>query len=97
MWVSETKKEGKVEFQGAVIKEQGQTFGIVIVKPTVLNSPSSREEMTAFGIRAFGPMPIVLMAQDSKGVPTYSGRTDIVRFLANIFVDQIPWTKYTIS
>ena len=86
-----------MEFQGAVIKEQGQTFGIVIVKPSVLNSPSGCNEMVAFGVRAFGAMPVVLMAQDSKGTPTYFGRPDIVSFLANVFVKQIPWKKYTIS
>ena len=86
-----------MEFQGAVIEEQRQTFGIVIVKQSVLNSPSDRDGMVAFGVRAFGAMPIVLMAQDSKGVPTYFGRDDIVRFLANVFIDQIPWKKYTIS
>jgi hypothetical protein len=53
--------------------------------------------MVAFGVRAFGAMPIVLMAQDSKGTPTYFGRPDIVSFLANVFVEQIPWMKYTIS
>jgi hypothetical protein len=86
-----------MEFQAAVIEEQRQTFGIVIVKPSVLNSPSDREEMVVFGVRAFGAMPIVLMAQDSRGVPTYFGRDDIVRFLANVFIDQIPWKKYTIT
>jgi hypothetical protein len=37
------------------------------------------------------------MAQDSRGVPTYQGRPDIVRFLSNIFVEQIPWQRYTLS
>ena len=86
-----------MEFQGAVIEEQRQTFGIVIVKQSVLNSPSDRDEMVNFGVRAFGAMPIVLMAQDSRGTPTYFGRDDIVRFLANVFVEQIPWKKYTIA
>lgn len=84
-------------FQGAIVREQGVTFGIIIVKSYVLNSPSDRENMIRFGLRAFGSMPIVLMTQDSSGRPTYYGRTDIVNFLANVFVEQIPWKEYTIS
>ena len=35
------------------------------------------------------------MAQDSRGIPTYDGRTDIVRFLAKINPARIPWKHYT--
>ena len=86
-----------MKFQGAVVKEQGVTFGIVIVKPHVLNSSQSTEEMIQFGIRAFGPIPIVLMAQDARGIPTYKGRRDIVKFLANIDFRRIPWKEYTLA
>ena len=86
-----------MQFEGAVITEQGVTFGIIVVKQHVLSCPSAQDEMRRFGLGAFGPMPIVLMAQDSHGTPTYQGRTDIVKFLANIFVEQIPWQQYTLS
>lgn len=85
-----------MQFEGGVITEQGVTFGIIIVRPHVLSSPSAQDEMRKFGLRAFGPMPIILMAQDSRGTPTYQGRTDIVNFLANIFFEQIPWQRYTL-
>ena len=42
-------------------------------------------------------IPIILMAQNNRGVPTYDGRSDIVRFLANIHPARIPWKKYTLS
>jgi len=35
------------------------------------------------------------MTQNSRGVPTYCGRKDIVDFLANIDFRRIPWKKYT--
>jgi hypothetical protein len=85
------------QFEGAKITEQGVTFGIVIVKPHVLQSTQDQIGMRALGTQAFGPIPIILMAQDSRGVPTYQGRPDIVRFLSNIFVEQIPWQRYTLS
>ncbi|MHB8339797.1 MAG: hypothetical protein ACYDB7_01320 [Mycobacteriales bacterium] len=86
-----------MQFQGAVVKEQGTTFGIIIVKPPVLTSPLRQSEWRAFGTRAFGLMPIVLMAQDSRGVPTYVGRRDIVAFLSKVFIQQIPWKRYSVS
>jgi hypothetical protein len=85
-----------VQFEGALIKEQGVTFGIIVVKQHVLHSPSEREKMMQFGVRAFGPIPIILMAQDSRGTPTYYGRKDITRFLANVHPSRIPWKRYTI-
>jgi len=86
-----------MKFQGALVKEQGVTFGIVIVKPHVLNTPSEADSMRAFGSRAFGPVPIILMAQNSRGVPTYLGRRDIVKFLSRVPMQAIPWREYTLS
>jgi hypothetical protein len=84
-------------FQGAVLKEQGATFAIVIVKPHVLNN--KLEALKAIGTfqPIFSGVPIVLMAQDSRGVPKYYGRKDIVRFLANMPLRAIPWKEYTIQ
>ena len=86
-----------MRFQGAVVQEQGVTFGIVIVKPSVLNSPSSRDSMQEFGVQAFGFMPIVLMAQNSRGIPTYWGRKDIVNFFSRVPVHCIPWREYSVA
>lgn len=86
-----------MKFQGALIKQQGVTFAIIIVKPHVLDIPSEANSMRAFGTRAFGPVPIILMAQDSRGIPTYSGRRDIVKFLTRVPIQAIPWRAYTVS
>jgi hypothetical protein len=86
-----------MQFEGAKVTEQGVTFGIVIVKPSVLSDSREQMRARALGTQAFGPVPIVLMAQDGRGVPTYHGRPDIVRFLSNILVEQIPWQRYTLS
>lgn len=86
-----------MKFQGAVIKEQGVTFAVVIVKKSVLNSSTE----TAQTIQSFQPlfrgMPVVLMAQDSNGIPTYYGRRDISEFMANIPLSAIPWKEYTVG
>jgi hypothetical protein len=84
-------------FDGAVVKEQGVTFGIYVVQPQVLDNAAQATDARRFFMRALGAMPVVLMAQDSRGVPTYSGRRDIVEFLANIEMSRIPWKTYTVN
>lgn len=86
-----------MQFDGALIKEQGVTFALVVVKRHVLNNSIEREEARTAFSRYFPPgIPIILMAQDSRGIPTYHGRKDIVRFLANIHPSRIPWKRYTV-
>lgn len=86
-----------MQFDGAVVKEQGITFGIIIVKPFILQNTNEAQKMRNFGIRAFGAMPIILASQNSGGRFTYNGRPDIVKFLAKISPTRIPWKHYTID
>lgn len=79
---------------GAVIIEQGVTFAVFSVKPSVTRytarAVQARRELAQF----FPNMPIILMSQDESGAPHYYGRRDIVEFLYSIRVDQIPWKEY---
>ncbi len=84
-----------MKFQGALIKEQGITFGIAIVRTAVLRS-SDRDEARQTFSRIFGA-PAVLMAQDSRGVAEFYGRLDIVNYLSNISIAQIPWREYRLQ
>ena len=85
-----------MSFDGALIKEQGVTFAVVCVKPSVLCN-SEKEKIRNKFSSFFGFVPTVLMAQNSKGIPRYDGRSDIVRFLSHIHPAQIPWKRYTLS
>lgn len=85
-----------MQLEGAVIREQGQNFAIVVVKPYVLNS-AERDSVSQEFSKYFPGMPIILMAQNSKGIPTYYGRKDIVAFLAKLHVSQIQWKRYTFN
>ncbi len=86
-----------MKLQGAVIKEQGVTFAIVIVKQFVIQSQIEFQKAIASMSSYFPGMPLVLMAQDNSGIPTYKGRKNIVNFLANLHPSQIPWKEYTFS
>lgn len=85
-------------FDGAIIKEQGLTFGIAIVKLSALSQTSQQKDslINEFS-NIFGGIPTVLMAQDNRGIPKYYGRTDIVNFLAKVHPTRIPWKRYTLN
>lgn len=85
-----------MQVEGAVIREQGVTFAVVVVKPHILQNDQSARKTIAGLIPAFR-MPVVLMAQASDGCPRYYGRKDIARFLANVPLGAIPWRQYTIN
>jgi hypothetical protein len=84
-------------FDAALIKEQGVSFAVVTVKRGVITQSSPREQARAQFSRSFGGVPVVLMEQDTSGTPTYHGRTDLVKLLANCFVEQLPWSRYRLN
>ena len=86
-----------IKVQGAVIKEQGVSFAITVVKRHVLNSQMQSQQTAQSFQPLFPGMPIVLMGQDSRGTPTYWGRRDIVAFLRNVNPGRIPWKEYTFN
>jgi len=85
------------QFEGAVIREQGVTFAIVVVRQSVLQSTTEANRAIQSFQPAFPGMPVVLMAQDGHGRPTYSGRRDLSQFMANVPLQAVPWKRYTIN
>jgi hypothetical protein len=87
-----------LQFEGSVVVEQGVKFAIVVVKEHVINNSIEADKaIQTFERQVFPGIPVVLMAQDSRGRPKYRGRRDLVNFLANIDYRRIPWNKYTLS
>lgn len=84
-----------MRIQGAVIKEQGVTFAVVIVKHHVLNMTSEANQAIDGFQPLFPGIPLVLMAQDFRGTPTYYGRRDLVDFMANVPLSVIPWREFS--
>lgn len=84
-------------FDGAVISEQGVTFGIMVVKRHVLDDASRRDRLITEGTRVFGGIPTILMAQKPGGRARYYGRSDIVRFMARVPLSAVPWKRYRIA
>jgi hypothetical protein len=83
-------------FEGAVIREQGVTFALVVVKHHIVQSRSEAAEAISSFRPCFPGVPIVLVGQDGRGVPTYCGRPDIARFMASVPMNAVPWKRYTV-
>jgi hypothetical protein len=82
-----------VEFTAAIVKEQGVRFVVALVRQQAMQ-PANRESTRQSVSSIFPGDLVVLCAQDSRGVPSYFGRPDIVKFLANIHIGQLPWKRY---
>ncbi len=84
-----------MSFDAALVREQGVTFAVVAVKSHVVTTDLTRREaMTSFGTH-FPGVPVVLMAQDGGGRPTFWGRPDIVRFLSHVPLGALPWRRFS--
>lgn len=86
-----------MQLEGAVIKEQGQTFAVVVVKRHVTENRYEANNAIESFSRCFPGMPIVLMSQDARGRPTYFGRRDIANFLSGVPMNAIPWKRFTFN
>ena len=86
-----------MQFDGAVVREQGVTFAIVVVKRHVLDNRNVADATIRGFWPAFPGLPIVLMGEDNLGRATYHGRSDITRFLAQVPKSCIPWKRYSLN
>ena len=85
-----------MRIKGALIRERGVRFAIVVVKRHILNSQVQSQQIINSMMPVFG-VPVVLMAQNHRGVPTYKGRRDLVRFLSRVPMETIPWREFTVN
>lgn len=88
-------EEERIDFRGALINEQGITFAVVEVEPSLLDA--GEEAIKAERARyepVFRNKPIILAARGADGRARYSGRPDIVRFLISSGWSRIPWKRY---
>jgi hypothetical protein len=83
--------------QGAIIREQGVTFAVVVVKKSAMQTTSDAAKTRAAFQGLFPGLALVLSSQDSRRVFEYQGRRDLVDFLAAIEASRIPWKEYTVS
>jgi len=84
------------QIEGAIVKEQGTTFAIVVVKHDIIQTNENKEAVNAYR-NVFPGMPIILMGKDSLGKSAYYGPKEIVSFLSKVDPHRIPWRRYIIT
>lgn len=78
----------------ALVKEQGVTFAVALVKNHVLNSPSTADQMIQSVARHLGCPLVVLMGESNRKLR--GNRRDVVKFVSRLHPSQLPWKKWTI-
>lgn len=86
-----------MKIQAAAISLQGVNFAIAIVDMALVNSPGEADMAIDRISPSFAGVPVVLMAQKEDGSSVYYGDQDLVRALADIPVDDMPWKEYSVA
>ena len=85
-----------MKIQAATISIQGVQFAVVVAGPDLLNNPGEADMTIEQLAPTFDGVPVVLMAQNEAGSPTYYGDQNIVELLRDVPVDKMPWQEYSV-
>jgi hypothetical protein len=86
-----------MKVQAAAISLQTHQF-VVVVSQTALVASPGEADMAIDDLRLyFSGVPVVLMAQQDDGSPSYYGDSQLVKLLAGIPIDKMPWKEYPIG
>ena len=85
-----------MKVQGAAISIEGVQLAIVLVGMDLVNNPSEADMATESMQPNFGGVPLVLMAQKDDGTPVYYGDEELVRSLAFVPIEEMPWKEYSV-
>ena len=80
--------------QAAAISLAGFRFVVVAVSLDLVRSPGEADMAIETLTPKFGGVPVVLMAQNDEGSPTYYGDRTLVEMLADVPIDKMPWKAY---
>ena len=85
-----------MKMQGAAISLEGVNFAIVLVDMDLVKSHGEADMAIETISPSFGGVPVVLMAQKEDSSPVYYGDESLVRSLADIPIDKMPWKEYNV-
>ncbi len=81
-------------FDAALVKEQGVTFAVVLVKSHMFNFITSKKDAIST-YRPYFPGVRIILARQQPGGMEYYGDNKIVAFLSSIHHSQLPWKRYS--
>lgn len=90
-------KTGGTRVLAAAISLAGERFVVVAVGMDLVKSPGEADMAIEAMQPSFGGVPLVLMAQDEAGTPTYYGEQDLVHRLAGVPIEKMPWKSYAVG
>ncbi|KHQ50402.1 hypothetical protein [Mameliella alba] len=82
------------QMTAALVREQGVTFAVVIVKNHVVQSQQQSTATIRAVSASLGCPLVVLMGETNKQLR--GNRSDVVRFVANLNPARLPWKKWTV-
>lgn len=84
-----------MQIQAAAISIQGNHFAVVVAGQDLLNNQGEADMTIEQLGPTFGGVPVILMAQNDAGSPTYYGDPELVELLRGVPVDEMPWKEYS--
>lgn len=78
----------------ALVREQGVTFAVAIVKNHVLNSTSTSNQTLQAVSAALGCPLVVLMGESNRKLR--GNRQDVVNFVSRLHPSRLPWKEWDI-
>lgn len=85
-----------MKIQGAAISIEGVNLAVALVGLELVNNPGEADMAIESMQPSFGGVPVVLMAQKGDGTPVYYGDEALVRSLAFVPIEEMPWKEYSI-
>jgi len=83
--------------QAAAISLQGVNFAVVMVDIDFIKTSGEADMAIESLSPTFGGVPVILMAVNQQGSPTYYGDQQIVQLLKDVEVDKMPWKEYSVG
>ena len=84
----------QVQVQAAAVSIQGRRMLVVLVPLSLVRSAGEADMLIADLRPRFGNVDLLLMGQDEDGAPHYHGEAGLVRLLADVPIDKMPWKSY---
>lgn len=72
----------------------GSVDSLVVVVPYAILTDAFESELHVIGFYARYQRPILLVAQNHRGIPTYYGPADLVRIIARLPFESIPYERH---
>lgn len=82
------------QMTAALVREQGVTFAVVLVKNHVVLSQQQSSETIQAVSRALGCPHVVLMGESNKRLR--GNRNDVVKFVSRLHPSRLPWKNWNV-